>query len=101
MARMRASDMSRCYREAIWPTEGRGGITGPYRGYLYYWKTTRSDDIDAISTALWPYLSFEKRTQLSRLAQDVGRVAPLVRASRSAEAERAWAAGLFDGEGCL
>ncbi len=81
---------------------GRGGITGPYRGYLYYWKTARNEDIDAITALLWCYLSAEKRAQLSRVAGEVGRlVPPLVRATRSWEEERAWAAGLFDGEGCL
>jgi hypothetical protein len=82
--------------------DGRGGITGPYRGYLYYWKTTRNDDIDAITIALWPYLSAEKRVQLTAAARDVRRTTPTLREGRlSPDDERAWAAGLFDGEGCL
>lgn len=42
---------------------GVGGITGPYRGYLYYWKTTRNDVIDDVSKALWP--SSVTRNELS------------------------------------
>jgi hypothetical protein len=81
---------------------GVGGITGPYRGYLYYWKTTRNDVIDDISHALWPFLGCEKRAQLTRAALEVGRGVPLFDVvGRPLELERAWAAGFFDGEGSL
>jgi hypothetical protein len=80
---------------------GLGGITGPYRGYLYYWKTTRNDDIDAITCALWPYLSSEKRDQLATAAQAVGRATPNSTERRSSSEDTPWAAGLFDGEGSL
>ncbi len=87
------------FREAL---RGVGGITGPYRGYLYYWKTTRNDVIDEVSQALWPFLSREKRAQLGKAAVEVGRAVPVVGTdAQSSELERAWAAGLFDGEGCV
>jgi hypothetical protein len=44
---------------------GAGNITGPYNGYLFYWKSTRIDVIDAVATQLWPYLSQEKQTSSS------------------------------------
>jgi hypothetical protein len=78
-----------------------GNITGPYREYLFYWKTTRNDVIDVISAALWPYLGDAKRAQLTRAAGEMSRSIPASRPFRSEETERAWAAGFFDGEGCL
>src|SRR5437764_8819338 len=42
---------------------GQGNITGPYRGYLYYWKTSRKLVIDEIVQLLWPEISPEKRQQ--------------------------------------
>jgi hypothetical protein len=87
------------FRDAV---HGAGAITGPYRGYLYYWKTTRNDVIDEITLALWPYLSAEKRAQLGQAAIEVGRTIPAVHADApSPEHERAWAAGFFDGEGSI
>src|SRR5438132_800653 len=87
------------FHEAI---GGHGGITGPYRGYLYYWKTTRHDAIDEVTTRIWPYLGGIKRAQLTDVALAVGRVAPDYPARRrTVLGERAWAAGLFDGEGCI
>lgn len=84
------------FREIV----GSGSITGPYRGYLYYWKTTRTDVIDEIAAALWPYLSADKRSQLEATAAAVGRhySGPAIRARGT---EAAWAAGLFDAEGSL
>lgn len=80
---------------------GAGNITGPYRGYLHYWKTTRNDVIDEVSAALWPFLSQDKRGQLARAAEQVGRATPWRSAPRPAMEEPAWAAGLFDGEGSI
>jgi hypothetical protein len=83
---------------------GVGNITGPYRGYLFYWKTTRIDTIDNVATTLWPFLGQEKREQFlvaSRLT--LGHLA-LERASGRAHSdatERAWAAGFFDGVGSV
>lgn len=42
---------------------GVGNLTGPYRGYLFYWKTTRIGTIDNVATTLWPFLGQEKREQ--------------------------------------
>jgi hypothetical protein len=81
---------------------GDGSVTGPYRGYLFYWKTTRKDALDSIALRLWPYLSEEKRSQFEYMTTAAGRELPrfpLLR--RSAVTEIAWAAGLFDGEGSL
>jgi len=87
------------FRDAL---GGLGGITGPYRGYLYYWKTTRNDVIDEVSEALWPFLSREKRVQLGKAALEVGRVVPaLAGGALPLELGRAWAAGFFDGEGSV
>jgi hypothetical protein len=83
-------------------TGGHGAITGPYRGYLYYWKTARHDVIDDVTSQLWPYLGEVKRIQLATAACDVGRATPEVHPHpRSALGECAWAAGLFDAEGCV
>jgi hypothetical protein len=83
---------------------GVGNITGPYRGYLFYWKTTQIRAIDGIATELWPFLGQEKRKQYLRASRLVGRVCSLDSAtprSNSLDAERAWAAGFFDGEGSI
>jgi hypothetical protein len=78
-----------------------GNITGPYREYLFYWKTTRNEVIDVITAALWPYLGEAKRAQLARTAEELSREMPASEPFRSEETERAWAAGFFDGEGSL
>ena len=80
---------------------GIGSITGPYRGYLYYWKTTRKDAVDEIARRLWPYLSLEKRSQLQASAEATGRTYVELQSRRGSETEVAWAAGLFDGEGSV
>jgi len=81
---------------------GEGNITGPYRDYLFYWKTTRKDAIDAIFGDLWPYLSAEKRQQFEKMTLAAGRSLPaLPQPVRSQPSEIAWAAGLFDGEGSM
>lgn len=82
---------------------GEGNITGPYRGYLYYWKTTRKDVMDEVAKTLWPYLSAEKKDQYAAMTRLAGRELPFPVAdvTRDQRTERAWAAGLFDGEGCL
>ena len=85
------------FREIV----GEGNSTGPYRGYLYYWKTTRKDAVDEIAQTLWPYLSREKRLQLQATARVTGRSDSDLRTIRHSDTETAWAAGLFDGEGSL
>jgi|SRR5713101_3620263 len=83
---------------------GIGNITGPYRGYLFYWKTTQIQAIDTIATALWPFIGQEKREQFMVAMGLAGKALPLdLLSSRSYEdeMERAWAAGFFDGEGSI
>lgn len=86
------------FREIV----GEGSVTGPYGGDLYYWKTTRKDSLDDIARLLWPYLGAEKRAQFAAMTESAGRsfIADGAR-SRRPMTERAWAAGLFDGEGSV
>jgi hypothetical protein len=88
------------FRNAV---QGRGNITGPYNGYLFYWKSTRIDVIDAVAAELWPFLGQEKRDQFIAAARLAGKT-PLDSSAtivRSGAREMAWAAGLFDGEGSV
>jgi hypothetical protein len=80
-----------------------GNITGPYRGYLYYWKTSRKDALDQIANLLWSYLGQAKRSQFEAartLARHDGTMQgdPF---SGTREIQLAWAAGFFDGEGTV
>jgi hypothetical protein len=87
------------FRSAV---NGVGSITGPYREYLFYWKTTRIEVIETIAATLWPFLGPEKREQYLRASGTVGRPCALDLAtprSHAGHTERAWAAGFFDGEG--
>lgn len=86
------------FREIV----GEGNVTGPYRGSLYYWKTTRNDAIDLVARGLWPYLSAAKREQFSSMTERARRnLVDFPAHVRMDRTERAWAAGLFDGEGSL
>lgn len=87
------------FREIV----GEGNITGPYRDNLYYWKTTRKDRIDEVARMLWPYLSSEKKAQYAAMTRLAGRGLPFSvdTVIRDQRTERAWAAGLFDGEGSI
>ncbi len=81
---------------------GEGNITGPYRGYLFYWKTTQKAAIDRVAATLWPYLSAAKRSQFEAMTLAAGRPMPAMpRSRRAVVTETAWAAGLFDGEGSV
>jgi hypothetical protein len=82
---------------------GVGNITGPYRGYLYYWQTSRKDALDQIAALLWPYLGAEKRLQYEAASSLARRSHPLAiePSSESREIQLAWAAGFFDGEGTV
>jgi hypothetical protein len=89
------------FRSAV---DGLGNITGPYRGYLFYWKTTQIEAVDVIAARLWPFLGKEKREQYLGASSLAGRACSLDLAtplSRSDDTERAWAAGFFDGEGSV
>src|SRR5690242_336001 len=80
---------------------GIGNVTGPYRGGIFYWKTTRKDAVDAVAAALWPYLGATKRTQFEAMTAAAGRRLPLLPLpDRASNTELAWA-GLFDGEGSI
>jgi len=84
--------------------DGVGNITGPYNGYLFYWKTTQIAAIETIATTLWPFLGHEKRAQYLRASHLVGRRCSLDLAaprSHPRDTERAWGAGFFDGEGSV
>lgn len=79
---------------------GRGAITGPRRGYLYYWRASSRPDIDAVARILSPWITEPKRSELEFAGRQVGR--PLLfspPADRQQDFELAWAAGLFGGDG--
>lgn len=80
-----------------------GNITGPYRGYLYYWKTSRKDALDQIASLLWPYLGEVKRSQFAAARLLVTRGPTMVNDPFTGprEIQLAWAAGFFDGEGTV
>jgi hypothetical protein len=83
---------------------GAGNITGPYKGYLYYWKTTQIGTVDMVATALWPFLGQEKREQFldaSSLVRSRFVLDSTSPRADTATTERAWAAGFFDGEGSV
>ena len=79
-----------------------GLIHGPSRGSLYQWHSKRHLVVDAVSDLLWQWIGESKRAQLRKAAGEIGRQVPTDRASQwSAQEEAAWAAGFFDGEGCV
>jgi hypothetical protein len=47
------------FRSAV---NGVGNITGPYRDYLFYWKTTQIDVIETIAATLWPFRGPGRKT---------------------------------------
>ncbi len=94
---------------------GAGSLFGPYRGYLFYWRTHDAAIITSTVVLLWPWLGQAKRDQIVRV---VRRVNSLWSAEILASAweshlacardqalvtdeERAWAAGFFDGDGSI
>jgi hypothetical protein len=83
---------------------GVGNITGPYQGYLFYWKTTQIEKIDNIAALLWPFLRQEKRQQFLVASRLAGRALSLDLVAprpHPDDAEHAWAAGFFDAEGSV
>ena len=79
---------------------GLGTITGPRRGYLYYWRAPSRLDVDAVVSRLCPWITEPKRTELDAAMQRVGRPLPIGPVSaRDGEEELAWAAGLYGGDG--
>ena len=83
----------------------QGNFFGPARGYLYYWYSHRFRTVCEAMSLLWPWLSAPKRTQFTLALARAHRDAPCEAPSRAPEPdtghERAWAAGLFDGEGYI
>jgi len=89
----------------------RGQIFGPYRGYLYYWRTHDVANIAWTIALLWPWLSPEKRSQMGRtleavpalwLARPSGELLTHRIGGTHPEAARsAWAAGFFEGDGTI
>lgn len=92
-----------------------GTIVGPYRGYLYYWRSGDTRTIAGIGTLLWPWLGALKRGQLLGVARKVEALAALEwtaelwdsylrrpGAETDSESHRlAWAGGFFTGEGSI
>ncbi len=93
-----------------------GSIVGPYRGYLYYWRSGDAGTIASVATLLWPWLGDVKRTQILSVVQRVDSLATveltadiwsthicrvLRDESQRASHELAWAGGFFTGEGSL
>ena len=88
-----------------------GQIFGPYRGYLYYWRTHDTGIIAATLTVLWPWLTPEKKAQAARTLASVpalwctellGEILESHIASARTNVERhAWAAGFFEGDGSI
>ncbi|HEV2011360.1 MAG TPA: hypothetical protein VGS17_10095 [Candidatus Limnocylindria bacterium] len=84
--------------------DGRGSVRGPRRGYLYYWRASSAEDVDAIGTLLLPWLSDPKRSQLvaaaDRAHADLAQECDM-KGIRTEEHERAWAAGFLGGDGTV
>jgi hypothetical protein len=93
------------FREIV---EG-GSLFGPYRSYLYYWRTHDAALISNVVVLLWPWLSIERREQIkwtlvavpalwaaeSCAALRARRVDPF----RDDAMAKAWAGGFFEGDG--
>ncbi len=90
---------------------GCGSIFGPYRGYLYYWRTHDAGLVSSTIALLWPWLSGEKRMQIGRTlaavpalwsAEAIGEVwRSYSEAATCLDERRAWAAGFFEGDGSI
>jgi len=78
----------------------RGTITGPRRGYLYYWRVSSRDDVDAFARDVGPWISEPKRSALEAARETIGRPNAFTAPSaRDWDCELAWAAGLYGGDG--
>jgi hypothetical protein len=81
--------------------DGLGRIGGPTRKPerkdIYRWNVSSRGDVALELELLKPWLGPVKLLQLARAT---GRTAPPAAAPRVDDEWRAWAAGLFDGEGC-
>lgn len=80
---------------------GVGRLKGPHieegRQDLYWWEVTSRPDVERVADLIAPWLCPAKRAEFERA---LGRsLVPAIWPSSASE-ERAWAGGLFDGEGC-
>lgn len=90
---------------------GCGQIFGPYRGYLFYWRTHDVAIIASVVLLLWPWLSTERRDQMRKTLEAVPALwlaAPFgdllarhLERSENDESRLAWAAGFFEGDGTI
>jgi hypothetical protein len=90
---------------------GGGSIFGPYRGYLYYWRTHDAGLVSSTITLLWPWLSIEKRKQIGATLDAVPALwcteqlgeawRPYAEAAHGTDERSAWAAGFFEGDGSI
>ena len=82
--------------------DGRGTVRGPRRGYLYYWRVSSKEDVDAVGALIVPWLSDPKRTQLLSAGDRTGRPVSSPRHGPiDRDHELAWAAGFFGGDGTV
>jgi hypothetical protein len=80
---------------------GRGRIHGPVREEgrrdLYYWDVSSRRDAESVANAIWPWLGNVKRAEFIAA---LGGAPPISAEDVLGETElRAWAGGLYDGEG--
>jgi hypothetical protein len=90
---------------------GGGSLFGPYRGYLYYWRTHDAGLITSVVMLLWPWIGVERQGQIRATlgavpalwsAETLGEVwAAHVERRVHAEEARAWAGGFFEGDGSI
>src|SRR5688572_7011226 len=74
-----------------------GPVRKPDRKDLYHWVVSSKPDVHLLLDLLTPWLSHVKLLQLSHALAEPARTAAVVQRS---DLWLAWAAGLFDGEGC-
>lgn len=81
---------------------GLGHIGGPYvkEGYedLYWWQVSSRGDVELLHHFLLPWLG---QIKLREFAQALERPSAASRACSATDEWRAWAAGLYDGEGSV
>lgn len=74
-----------------------GPVRKPDRKDLYHWIVSSKCDVELLLHLLKPWLGQVKLLQLSCA---LGQAAPTAAVVERSDVWRAWAAGLFDGEGC-
>jgi hypothetical protein len=74
-----------------------GPVSQPGRKDLYHWVVSSKHDVAELVRLLSPWLGPVKLLQLATAADKVGATASIAQPD---DVWRAWAAGLFDGEGC-